>query len=744
MDALRQQSGLVNQQKLEFEHNGSEEPDEFPSLLLDRHQQACCNTKSSLTAVYEVTTPTTRNPPSSAATMSARSAWLLSRVTSSPNLHPPGPEPGSSSETRFPRPVGGSRGELNNPSSAHRKQRLLSAHLPDDPSIATPMSCAAASVPPVLILPVAASRNSSPVTAAAAAESAIPMRRYPIGSGGGTAKAHLHSRQVPSATASAAANLPYGDGGSGSAGGGTSTNPRSRAYAAFLSMRRRTVVLINLVSVMERMDEQIVPALSRPLGCAFRAGPHQLGLITFARALVQAVASPLGGLAGHYFDRVTVLFLGCAIWGFFCTAFAFATTVNQGIAAWAFNGVGLSLIIPNSQSLVADYYMATQRGEAFGTLMLTGAVGGMLGAMFATNVGGMAPLGVAGWRVAFVAVGAVSLVIGALTLLLAVDPTRHHRNAASRHVNRRNHHLKERFMKAAVTNNSASGFAATDVWEAATPQQRQQHRRSPAADQVGDVAGIAVAPRHISGGGADDHEAEVGELPYLRSCEMDPERDSEHLYNDSDLSERMEVEPLLLRRKAVPGSGGDGNTAAAPSPSVSSPSSLTTDIPSGDHPSPQRPLLCRYKPAAAAAAAAGARSTYGHSHRKRRPGRSSYKHSTEAESMTMAMESSSAPTNRGKGRGSGDEGLVVAACTVEGGGYDSAAMTAAAVLGSNREGRPVLTWHRLWAMITTPTFLIIILQGIVGSTPWNALVFLTLYLQLIGFSDATASSLMAL
>lgn len=44
--------------------------------------------------------------------------------------------------------------------------------------------------------------------------------------------------------------------------------------------------------------------------------------------------------------------------------------------AWAFNGIGLALIIPNSQSLVADYYTATRRGEAFGTLMLTGGPAG--------------------------------------------------------------------------------------------------------------------------------------------------------------------------------------------------------------------------------------------------------------------------------------------------------------------------------------------------------------------------------
>ncbi len=49
--------------------------------------------------------------------------------------------------------------------------------------------------------------------------------------------------------------------------------------------------------------------------------------------------------------------------------------------AWAFNGIGLALIIPNSQSLVADYYTATRRGEAFGTLMLTGGGGGLGGGL---------------------------------------------------------------------------------------------------------------------------------------------------------------------------------------------------------------------------------------------------------------------------------------------------------------------------------------------------------------------------
>ena len=42
--------------------------------------------------------------------------------------------------------------------------------------------------------------------------------------------------------------------------------------------------------------------------------------------------------------------------------------------------MGLSLVIPNGQSLIADYYEDLDRGKAFGALYLTGAVGAMIGA----------------------------------------------------------------------------------------------------------------------------------------------------------------------------------------------------------------------------------------------------------------------------------------------------------------------------------------------------------------------------
>lgn len=50
-------------------------------------------------------------------------------------------------------------------------------------------------------------------------------------------------------------------------------------------------------------DMQILPATYNVLGRAFNASPSALGAIALSRAIVQALASPLSGIAGHYCNR---------------------------------------------------------------------------------------------------------------------------------------------------------------------------------------------------------------------------------------------------------------------------------------------------------------------------------------------------------------------------------------------------------------------------------------------------------
>ena len=59
------------------------------------------------------------------------------------------------------------------------------------------------------------------------------------------------------------------------------------------------------------------------------------------------------------------------------------------------------------QSLTADYYHSSSRGQAFGTLWLTISVGGMLGALYATNTAAHDPFGIEGWRFVFFSVAII-------------------------------------------------------------------------------------------------------------------------------------------------------------------------------------------------------------------------------------------------------------------------------------------------------------------------------------------------
>lgn len=86
------------------------------------------------------------------------------------------------------------------------------------------------------------------------------------------------------------------------------------------------------------------------------------------------------------------------------------------------NGIGLALVIPAVQSLVADSTDDGNRGAAFGWLQLTSSIGSIIGGFSALLLASTTVLGVEGWRVAFHLVAAISVAVGVLVWLFAVDP----------------------------------------------------------------------------------------------------------------------------------------------------------------------------------------------------------------------------------------------------------------------------------------------------------------------------------
>ncbi len=51
--------------------------------------------------------------------------------------------------------------------------------------------------------------------------------------------------------------------------------------------------------------------------------------------------------AGHYLNRARVIALACFLWAACTALFAVSTSLRMGMIVWAFNGVGLALMIPN-------------------------------------------------------------------------------------------------------------------------------------------------------------------------------------------------------------------------------------------------------------------------------------------------------------------------------------------------------------------------------------------------------------
>ena len=74
---------------------------------------------------------------------------------------------------------------------------------------------------------------------------------------------------------------------------------------------------------------QVLPAVYLFVGRSLNATPSQLGAVTLCRALVQTMASPLSGILGDRYDRVSVLASGAFIWAVMTSAMAMSTTQQQ-------------------------------------------------------------------------------------------------------------------------------------------------------------------------------------------------------------------------------------------------------------------------------------------------------------------------------------------------------------------------------------------------------------------------------
>ncbi|KAF3773120.1 spinster protein [Nymphaea thermarum] len=183
-----------------------------------------------------------------------------------------------------------------------------------------------------------------------------------------------------------------------------------------------TLLLVNLAGIMERADEALLPGVYREVGMALHASPTGLGSLTLFRSIVQSSCFPIAAYLALHHNRAHVIALGAFLWAAATFLVGMSTTFLQVAISRALNGIGLAIVTPAIQSLVADLTDESNRGTAFGWLQLTGNLGSILGGLLSVLIASTTIMGIPGWRVSFHLVALVSVIVGLLVRLFASDP----------------------------------------------------------------------------------------------------------------------------------------------------------------------------------------------------------------------------------------------------------------------------------------------------------------------------------
>ncbi|KAK7247432.1 hypothetical protein RIF29_42315 [Crotalaria pallida] len=194
-----------------------------------------------------------------------------------------------------------------------------------------------------------------------------------------------------------------------------------------------TLVLVNLAGIMERADESLLPGVYKEVGAALHAHPTALGSLSLFRSLVQSLCYPLAAYLATRHNRAHVIALGAFLWAAATFLVAISSTFLQVAISRGLNGIGLAIVTPAIQSLVADSTDDSNRGTAFGWLQLTGNLGSIIGGLFSVLIASTSLAGIPGWRIAFHLVALISVIVGLLVRLFANDPQFSNKDSRATH-----------------------------------------------------------------------------------------------------------------------------------------------------------------------------------------------------------------------------------------------------------------------------------------------------------------------
>ena len=178
------------------------------------------------------------------------------------------------------------------------------------------------------------------------------------------------------------------------------------------------LAVLFLVSVTAYLDRTILTVLLEPIKREFGVSDTALGLlsgITFA-LFYATLGIPLARWADRG-DRKTIIALAVGMWSLMTALCGLVGQFWHLVLARVGVGVGEAGSMAPAQSLVADYFPPAMRARALSILVMSSAIGNLLGIV----VGGQVAAS-HGWRAAFLVAAAPGLVLALLVPFTLAEP----------------------------------------------------------------------------------------------------------------------------------------------------------------------------------------------------------------------------------------------------------------------------------------------------------------------------------
>ena len=195
----------------------------------------------------------------------------------------------------------------------------------------------------------------------------------------------------------------------------TKAPPTDEAYA------RYALGLLVVVYVFNFLDRQILSILAERIKADLGLGDDQIGFLygTAFAVFYALFGLPLGRLADVW-TRTRLIAIGLGFWSLMTAASALARNFTQLTIARIGVGVGEASASPAAFSMLSDYFPPAKRASVlaiYSSGIYIGAglglgIGGLIVERWdAAWVGQVAPFGLKGWQVAFMAVGLPGLLL---------------------------------------------------------------------------------------------------------------------------------------------------------------------------------------------------------------------------------------------------------------------------------------------------------------------------------------------